>query len=289
MSKVRWAELRPDAFRERQDACPIVWLPVGLCEPHGHVAALGLDTHIADAFCDEGARRYGGIVAPTQGYHIHESGGHAAWLEEMVGEHSGYMAALPPWVFCYQFLYQLRAFANAGFKAALVITGHGGGNELDLQTWAAAFTARFGLPVRVMLETEVVPSYPSDHAGKYELSALWHLRPEWVDMALLNRQHEPNSGGRLALGHNAGEASPEYGAAIVAEAMKNMQSVVEALKAEANQAHVAQPIPYDPVEKLYAELKQGMQNWVTMKPGVGQRAVPVGSRWKPYEKPQALS
>ena len=65
---VRWAELRPDDFRARRDACPIVYLPIGLCEPHGHIAALGLDLLKAEYFCEQAAQRFGGIVAPAQGY-----------------------------------------------------------------------------------------------------------------------------------------------------------------------------------------------------------------------------
>ena len=76
-TSVRWAELRPDDFRARRDACPIVYLPIGLCEPHGHIAALGLDLLKAEYFCEQAAQRFGGIVAPAQGYHIHECGFHA--------------------------------------------------------------------------------------------------------------------------------------------------------------------------------------------------------------------
>src|SRR5271156_2906182 len=146
---VRWAELRPDPFRERLAACPIVYLPIGLCEPHGHVAALGLDLLKAEYYCEEAARRHGGIVAPAQGYHIHECGFHAPWLEEVVGEENPFLAGLPPYVMTYLFLYQLRAFANTGFKAIVAISGHGGGSQKDLRRVASAFTSKTGIPVVV--------------------------------------------------------------------------------------------------------------------------------------------
>lgn len=282
-TRVRWAELRPDEFVARLTTCPLVYLPVGLCEPHGHVAAFGLDTIIADHFCDEGARRYGGIVAPTQGYHVQEVGSHAAWLEERVGEHNGRMAGLPPHVLCQHFVYQLRAFANAGFKAALVMTGHGGGNEHDLAAWGAAFEARFGLSVQVIMEADLAPDFPSDHAGKYELSALWHIRPDLIDMSLLNRQHEPGSGGRLALGENAAEASPEYGAAIVAQALANLGPAVRALQARGEAAAIAPRISFAQVEALYAELRAQAHTWATARPQPGQRAVTPGSQWQAEE------
>ncbi len=282
-TRVRWAELRPDEFLGRLNACPLVFLPVGLCEPHGHVAAFGLDTIIADHFCDEGARRYGGIVAPTQGYHVQETGYHAAWLEDMVGENNGRMAAVPPHVLCQQYLYQLRTFANAGFRSALVMTGHGGGNELDLQAWGDAFAARFGLPVKVIMEAALAPDFPSDHAGKYEISALWHIRPDLIDMTLLNRQHEPGSGGRLALGDSAAEASPEHGAAIVAQALANLGPEVQALRAPGESAAIAPRISYSHVEALYSELRLQARAWVTASPRPGQRAVSAGSQWQAEE------
>jgi creatinine amidohydrolase len=124
---VRWAELRPDDFRARRDACPIVYLPMGLCEPHGHIAALGLDLLKAEYFCEQAAQRFGGIVAPAQGYHIHECGFHAPWLAEVVGEENPFLGAIPPHVMLHLFLYQLRSFALAGFQGVIAVSGHAGG------------------------------------------------------------------------------------------------------------------------------------------------------------------
>src|ERR1700722_18031483 len=109
---VRWAELLPLELRARRAVCPLAWLPMGLCEPHGYIAAFGLDTIKADWLCDKGARLFGGVVAPTQGWHIHETGYHARWLEEVVGEGEAELGSLPPDVLLRTFLYQLRALAN---------------------------------------------------------------------------------------------------------------------------------------------------------------------------------
>jgi creatinine amidohydrolase len=122
-TSVRWAELRPDDFRARRDACPIVYLPIGLCEPHGHIAALGLDLIKAEYFCEQAAQRFGGIVAPAQGYHIHECGFHAPWLAEVVGEENPFLGAIPPHVMLHLFLYQLRSFALAGFQGVIAVSG----------------------------------------------------------------------------------------------------------------------------------------------------------------------
>ena len=82
------------------------------------------------------ARRFGGVVAPTQAYHFHETGYHAPWLAEVMGGVNPRLAALPPHVVLETLLYQLRAFRNAGFAAAVIVSGHHGGNQYDLRTVA---------------------------------------------------------------------------------------------------------------------------------------------------------
>ncbi|HTH99683.1 MAG TPA: creatininase family protein, partial [Acidisoma sp.] len=57
--RVTWAELKPAEFIARRDALPVVYLPMGLCEPHGHVAPFGLDTIKAEYLAAESARRFG--------------------------------------------------------------------------------------------------------------------------------------------------------------------------------------------------------------------------------------
>ncbi len=177
--KVRWEELLPDEFLKRQKDCPIVYLPMGLCEPHGHIAAFGLDTIKAEYICEAAASQYGGIVAPTQNYHIHETGYHAPWLEEVIGEANPHMASLPPDILLHLFLYQLRAFSNAGFKGVVVISGHSGGNQDDLRMVAATFMEFFPMKVEVRADPELVKGrFEGDHAGKYEISQLMFIRPE---------------------------------------------------------------------------------------------------------------
>src|SRR5436305_14805523 len=82
---VLWEHLLPEELEGRLAARPVVYLPLGLCEPHGHIAPFGLDTIKARYLCEEAARRFGGIVAPAMAYHIHETGYHAPWLEEVMG------------------------------------------------------------------------------------------------------------------------------------------------------------------------------------------------------------
>ena len=43
MPKVRWEEMFPDELDAALARCPVVYVPLGLCEPHGLHNALGLD------------------------------------------------------------------------------------------------------------------------------------------------------------------------------------------------------------------------------------------------------
>jgi creatinine amidohydrolase len=214
---VRWAELKLEEFEERLSAKPVAYLPMGLCEPHGHAAAIGLDLLKADYICDQAAARFGGVVAPSQGYHIHETGYHAPFLRETVGAANPRLAALPPDVILRTLLFQLRAFVNAGFRTVMVVSGHNGA-QADLRLVAAEFMKLVPVPVIVHSDPELVAGrYPGDHAGKFELSQLTYCRPELVELGRVPRAAS-HPVGRFAQGPDAGEASAEYGKLII-EAM----------------------------------------------------------------------
>lgn len=280
-SSVRWAELRPDDFRERLAVCPVVYLPLGLCEPHGHVAALGLDMIKADYYCDEAARRFGGIVAPSQGYHIHECGFHAPWLEEVVGEENPFMAAIPPHVMARLFLYQLRAFANTGFRAIIAISGHSGGSQEDLRRVAMVFTGQTRVPVLMKSDPEfVIGKFTGDHAGRYEISQLLAIRPDLVDLSLLGRRFETGSGGRLALGDDAAEATAEDGRSINEAILHSIADSVAELLHESADHPPAPLLTHADVESIWSQLGGDGGPWFSNSLKPGQRAVATDSRWK---------
>jgi creatinine amidohydrolase len=282
-TKVRWAELFPDELLERIKQTPIVYLPMGLCEPHGHIAVMGLDTIKADYLCDEAANRFGGIVAPTQGYQIHEAGYHAPWLEEVVGEVNTYMTSLPPHVMLYFFLYQLRAFHNAGFKAAIIISGHSGGNQNDFRLAASFFEKYSSMKVRVFSDPELVSGkYTGDHAGKYEISQLQFIKPEFINLGAASRSKEMGSLGRFAQGEDCLEASAKMGKDILEESLTYLNTVTHQLKEGFSSTNPGM-MQYDTVEKMWAELKSMQHQWETVRPKAGQVSVSDNSRWKPYE------
>ncbi|MFC5470523.1 creatininase family protein [Cohnella suwonensis] len=285
--KTLWSELLPHEFKTRLADNPTVYFPIGLCEPHGQVSAFGLDTIKAEWLCREAAERVGGIVAPSMGFHVHETGYHARWLEDEVGEVDAPMTGIPPGILLHLFLYQLRAFANAGFRNVVVVSGHSGGNQRDLRLAAELFMEHVPVNVWVRSDPELVEDlYEGDHAGKYEISQLMYLRPELIDMSAREYEKQPDSGGKLALGEDAAEANPELGESIMRACLQRLCDEAEKLQAQAEETAAAAPLPrigYGTVEHIWAKVRAASPDWVTAKPWPGQPPVSEGSRWKPYE------
>lgn len=284
ITKVWWANLLPEEFLERQKACPVVYLPMGLVEPHGHISAFGLDTIKAEYICEHAANQVGGIVAPTQAYHIHETGYHAPWLEEVLGERNPYMASVPPHVLLQMYLFQLRAFINAGFKAVITLSGHAGGNQKDLQSVADTLAKRRDIKVIAHADPELVEgTYEGDHAGKYEISQLLYLNPELIDLSRVDRQKTDDHLGRFAIGDDAIEATAELGKDIMDLCVSDLAKKTEAVIGT-GLAKEIEPISIEETMDVWDEVLSNNKNWVTHNPLDSQKPVSKDSKWKPFEK-----
>ncbi|HSJ66094.1 MAG TPA: creatininase family protein [Anditalea sp.] len=263
-NNVKWQELLPEEFINRQQNCPVVYLPMGLCEPHGQIAAFGLDTIKAEYICDNVAKTVGGIVAPTLGYHIHESGYHKPWLKEVVGDVNPRMTSMPPEAILHFFLYQLRAFSNAGFKGAVIITGHAGGNQKDLNMVAEEFMKISPMKIIVKADPELVEGkYIADHAGKYEISQLLFLRPDLVNMEKISSQYEEdNDLGRFALGDDANEANPSYGKSIMEECCIHTENLVKQMLPTLDDV-IPEKISSEQISNIWSEILIQKNKWFT--------------------------
>lgn len=260
MQAVRWAELLPREFLERQGERPLIYLPLGLCEPHGHAAAFGLDTMKAEWICDQAALRHGGIVAPTQGYQIHETGYHRPWLAEVVGDVNPYLGSVPPHVLLHMLVFQLRAFVNAGFTQIAIVTGHNG-NQADLRLVAEQFMV--ARPVRILTVSDpelVVGRFQDDHAGRFELSQLLHIRPDLVDLDRV-QEVETSPLKRFAQGDDAPEATAEYGRDILEECVRELESRLRAI--EPLEGNIA-PLSVEEAESVWLAVEGQRGTWVTL-------------------------
>ncbi|MEW9698640.1 creatininase family protein [Paenibacillus sp. SI8] len=283
VQRVRWSECYPVELQARMKECPVVYLPIGLCEPHGQISVYGLDLIKAEYLCEKAALCYGGVVAPSLGYTIHETGFHAGWLEEVVGDENPRMTSIPPHVLLYFFIYQLRSFANAGFSSAFVLTGHAGGNEHDLRLTAALFQEAFGFEVQVFTDGELVADrYAGDHAGKYEISQLMHIRPDFVDLALCSLANHPGSDGTLAIGSDAMEASQEYGRQILEATLEQIGVHVSEMNYSPSSL---KRIGIAEMEQVWLKVLALQGEWRTSSPLKQQLPLSRHSQWQPYERP----
>jgi creatinine amidohydrolase len=258
---VAWQYLKPAEFIVRRNAFRVVYLPLGLCEPHGHIAPFGLDTIKAEYMVTQAAHRFGGIVAPTMAYHIHETGYHAPWLREVMGDVNPLLAALPPHLMLETLLYQFRAFHNAGFQGVVVISGHNG-NQADLRMVAEAFAAQYPIAHFVRSDPELVAGrHKGDHAGRYELSQLLHIRP---DLVAMDRAGWVASDplGRFAQNADVAEASAEEGSAIIEDCIAAIGDAVRGFSLD-------QPpgpfIPMQAMEPIWREIAARRADWVTLR------------------------
>jgi creatinine amidohydrolase len=248
----------PDQLETAFAACPVVFMPYGICEPHGPQNAVGLDGLKAHAICCAAAREHGGIVAPVDYWHVHECGGYAVWAHENIGERQPWLTAVPPWIHFKNVCYHLRAMDAAGFHAAILLTGHYGENWKDLKTVVQILQLHFamqvfGLPDFEANEAGFGDGGPNlDHAGRVETSQLWALEPASVDMARMPPKEQ--EGPHFAMGSTAYETDRCVGERMVrgqiawlGKKMKEMLSEYDTSK-----AHSRRPLSFEQVERLWA-------------------------------------
>ncbi len=284
--KVRWEEMFVDELEAAQAGLPLVFVPYGLCEPHGPHNALGLDIVKAHELCVLAAKEHGGVVAPPTYWHVHETGYHAAWAHSWIGSDNPFLTSLPPWLAYKLLLYQLRAFAARGFRAAIVVTGHYGGNQQDLRLVAEVFMRHSPMRVWAGADSELIthPTCRGDHAGITETSQLWYLRPDLVDVSRLTpRDAEAH---RFAAGSNALEATRRLGEEIVRGQIESLAAIARGLLEACAGAEPPSALDFDQTEAIWREVEARWGEWVTLKRWESQEPVPEGSPWRANERPK---
>lgn len=292
---VRWEEMFPDELDDAVAACPLVYLTFGLCEPHGLHNAVGLDELKAHALACRAAGEHGGIVAPPFFWHVHESGYHARWADQYIGDRNPWLTSLPPWILFKVFFYQLRAVAARGFHAAIVLTGHYGGNERDFRRISELFMRHSPLRIWAGADHEAIEygDIHGDHAGRCETSQLWALRPELVDISRLAPGTPEEISHIMATGPDAGQSSRRLGEQIVASQVAWLGRMATELLAAyrvpdepARHApgHVPGALTFDETEHLWrTEVEPLLPEFTSMNLWPGQEPVDPISPWAPNE------
>lgn len=260
MLEVRWERMFPDELEAAFKECPLVYLPYGLCEPHGPHNTLGLDALKAHAICCRAARAHGGIVAPPDYWHIHEIGLYASWAAEWAGEARPWLTAVPPWIHFKNVCYHIRAMDALGFHAAILVTGHYGPNWQDLKTLIDILQPHFAMRIYGLPDFEAnQPGFDGDgkstgdHAGKVETSLLWAVEPDCVDTSRFPAADAP--GPHFAMGPDARQADRRVGERMVADEVRWLgQKAAELLAAyQNNPPQPRQPLSFMAIEEIWAQ------------------------------------
>ena len=180
--EVRWERMFPDELEEAFERCPVLYLPYGLCEPHGPQSALGCDGLRAHAICRRAATAHGGVVAPPHYWHIHEIGGFGIWASRKVGEVARpWLTAVPPWLFFKTLCYHVRAADQLGFRAAVLYSGHGGPHAEDAARFLELIQPRVGARLAFVVEGDDL----KDPSSPFELRRVGGPRRQGRDLAAL--------------------------------------------------------------------------------------------------------
>jgi len=219
--KVKWEEMFPDEMERAIEEHPLLYLPYGMCEPHGHHNALGLDGIKCYELCVRAAREGGGVVAPLTMWHIGEQGIGVPWLTRQNAPQP-FITTMGHELFVQGFIWHLRAAVARGFEAAIAMTGHYGGTECDMRSAAAVFAEHVPLPMWALADWECIhyKHYKGDHAGPCETSQLWSLRPDLVDVSRI--PHHEDGERIFASDLQPGQASRAEGDRIVASQVANL-------------------------------------------------------------------
>ncbi len=286
--EVRWERMFPDELERAFAECPVAYLPYGLCEPHGPQCAVGLDALKVHAIARETARRHGGIVAPVDYWHIHETGGYATWAWREVGEvPRTWMTAVPPWQHFRNVLYQIRAVDALGFHGVILLTGHYGPNWEDLNRLCELVQPHVGARLCSLPDFEAnTPGFDGDgksggdHAGKVETSLLAALEPACVDLTRIPADGEPSP--RWAMGRNVRETDRRTGERMVEDEIRWLAAkAAELLARYEHERPTCRLRGFTEVEELWVSvIVPVLPEFRTMQPHWGDETeIPEESVW----------
>jgi creatinine amidohydrolase len=254
MAKVRYHEMLPREIRARLADFPGAFLGIGTLEWHAEHAAVGLDGLKAERLCELAAEASGGFAFPTLWY------GEPRSVQHMDTDHEDSAAIrralrLPPLsalpnpdpdaeIERFQTLVRnlvLQLYAT-GMRVACLLCGHHPlygwvapvAEEInaELTTAVTVVGTEVDFTERVVDDVEVAGA---DHAGLWETSYLWHLRPDCIDLSVYEGStddrllgvlgEDPRRGASQELGSVASEHTIAGMAARAREALEGLPDV----------------------------------------------------------------
>jgi len=282
--EVQWERMFPDELEAAFEECPVVYLPYGLCEPHGWHNAVGLDALRAHGGACASARENGGIVAPPFYWHCHDSGMSGIWAHENIGQARPWLTSIPPWMFLKNLCYHIRAVDALGFHAAILFSGHSGPHRLDVPIVLDIMQAHMGMHMYSLMGIGPnISRFDDDrgsggHAGRGETSLLWAVDPDCVDLSRLPKEDDDRTP-HFAMGGLNELSSRRVGEAMTADIVAHFgEKAEELLAAYAQEVTDHTPLTFDDVEGIWEEeIRPKLKDFESMQDG--DEGPPEDSRW----------
>jgi creatinine amidohydrolase len=205
--EVRYHMLRPAQIRERRDAYPVAYIPIGTIEWHGEHNPTGADTLQADGLAIQCAQIGGGLVFPPLYYgesrleslmeaNAPDRDDIAAGMgldpDNFLPERMPFPAMEQSLNYERLLIHILAEVMSLGFKLGVIVAGHyplidhARSAVLKFNKWRPA---RYGgmLAWACIDYHFIADRYDcaGDHAAGWETSHVMHLHPETVDLSLL--------------------------------------------------------------------------------------------------------
>jgi creatinine amidohydrolase len=254
--EVRWERMFPDELEDAFEEFPIVYLPYGLCEPHGPQNALGMDALRAHSAACLAAHEYGGIVAPPCYWHVHEQGIEGAWAYARIGEVRPWLTSIPVWMYLKNTCYHIRATDALGFHGAVIFSGHAGPFTEDVAKLLEILQPHIAMRLDVLFGLGAASRFDDDrglggHAGRGETSLLWATDPDCVDISRVPAPDAP--GQHFAMGDLVRESSRKAGELMANDAAKRLGAMAKRLLEDyARLQPEHKPLTFDQGFRVYA-------------------------------------
>ncbi|HNP20554.1 MAG TPA: creatininase family protein [Panacibacter sp.] len=230
---VKYAELRPEAFRQRLKENPLAYLPLGTLEWHGEHLPLGADAIQSEALMIACAEQFGGIVLPPlflgpDRRMDMEDGSYLIGMDYAKSTNPNkQLTGSCYWVSDGFFKELLKNIVDqlkrAGFRAVYA-DGHGPSRRIwteMIPAWEEQFGLKlFGVTDSVKKEW----SYMTDHAAKNETSISMHVAGSLVDLSVFKEGDQSVLTG--VNGEHPFNGSAAYGAEIFKAAMKTLEPLL---------------------------------------------------------------
>jgi len=202
------------------DEKPVAYLPLGTLEMHGLHLAFGQDGIKAHELCKRMAEMGGGAVFPA--LHAGASGTKSFNFGNI------YISEATTHALYYELMLEL---ARIGFRVIIALTGHYPSIQAAIVKQAAAEAMDIsGAWIVGLDECDVAfdLDYTGDHAGKWETSIFWHLRP---DLTCMDNLPDDLDERLIAAGPEDPRvhASPELGERVCAAIVERVVAFVDKL------------------------------------------------------------